>query len=332
MPYAGHWKTICPQLRRTLLSEICMDLNLELHPAHLSLWKTITPLLLENRIPQSLLWLGQAHAHKTLFVRKFVAAALCTKKEKDIQPCGECQSCCLLAQDVHPDVLYLKPDGQEKGIKAEQIRGLQTEIFQTPKCATQRFIIIESADRLNVYAANALLKILEEPPIHCVFILLAEQSSSLLPTILSRCQRFVFAGPSLPNYLALASYYDPASSRFVLMQQQEAILESLCDLIEDKISVCSLAAQWATHSLEDVLWVLYLLTSQAIVSSLVKAEMSREDALWMRFCKLANPVLLFFQLDKINVLVRKITHNINMNSTLALEHLLLGYVRKMDGR
>lgn len=302
----------------------------ELPSEHRSLWNSLMPLLLADRIPQSMLFLGQTHTQKSLFVRHFVAAALCQKR--GVSPCGQCHSC-LLNEETHPDVMYLKPEGQDKGIKAEQIRGLQQEIYQTPKCSSQRFIIIEPADRLNNFAANALLKMIEEPPSHTVFILLAEQTSSLLPTILSRCQRFNFPSPTLPHYLDLGAYYEENSPRFTLMQQQEAIIEALCDVLEEKISVCGLAAQWATYPLEDLLWALYLLNAEAIATALgTTPTHPKSRGLLHRFCTLTTPMLLFSQLDKINVLLRKITHNINMNTSLALEDFLLGYLRMTNGR
>jgi DNA polymerase-3 subunit delta' len=301
---------------------------IDLIAAHQSLWNTLKPMLAEKRIPQALLLVGPTHTLKLQFVNRFVRAVLCQKNQ--IEPCESCSSCHLLAQGHHPDVMLVRPEGQDKGIKIDQIRGLQLEIFQTPKCGKHRFVVIEPVDRLNVFAANALLKILEEPPSHCVFILLAEQISSLLPTILSRCQRYIFESSPITDYKSLGDYYDGNSSRHTLLQQHELILTKLCELAEEKMSPCTLAAEWAGFPAEDVLWLLYLLTAQALQISLKLNPVHSWGVSLQRWSSLLNTVVLFRQLDKINVLVRKITHNINMNSTLALEDLLLGYTRNAN--
>lgn len=299
--------------------------TIELLPTQASLWDYLQPMLLENRIPQALLFVGPAHSQKLQFVNRFIAAYIC--QENDTAPCGCCKACHLLLQGTHPDICYIGQEANEKGIKIDHIRNLQLDAYQTPKHAQKRFQIIDPADKLNLNAANALLKILEEPPLHTVFILLAEQVSSILPTILSRCQRYYLKTPPVADYLLLGEQYGENTPRRELFTQSPLLISKLCDLIEKKISPCSLAVEWGKYSLEDLLWLLYLLTAQALHYSLLN---TRANFPWTEplkcFSALIPPFFLCKQLDKIDTLTRKINHNINMNTTLAIEDLLLGYL------
>ena len=85
----------------------------------------------------------------------------------------------------HPDVFELYP---EKSIKIHQVKELITFAHKKPYLASYKFILIHDAEKLTLEAANALLKILEEPPRHTHFFLSTEHQTAILPTILSRCE------------------------------------------------------------------------------------------------------------------------------------------------
>src|SRR3990170_6472976 len=85
----------------------------------------------------------------------------------------------------HPDVLELYP---ERSIKIQQVKELITFAHKKPYLASYKFILIHDAEKLTLEAANALLKILEEPPLHTHFFLSTEHQTAILPTILSRCE------------------------------------------------------------------------------------------------------------------------------------------------
>ncbi len=326
---------------------------LELLEAHAPLWEKMHQLLQKNRFPHSLLFVGPRHENITQFVNRLIAVLICENKS----PCEQCRACHLLIQGIHPDIHYIRPEGTSSAIKVEQVRELQQNIYQTPQCGARRFIVIDPADKMNISAANALLKILEEPPSHTIFILIAEQLSSIPATILSRCQKYNFhslgsvdnhaithATPTCSGlseasmdpaykprdvgvgYLMIGERYALGSSRAELFQQSAAIMTELCALIEEKSSPCTIAAKWSEYGFDDLLWLLYLLTAQAIHQQLIKAPKGAEPL--MHFSRLTSPVTLLNQLEQINAIMRKINHNINMNQTLTLEHLLLGYIGK----
>ncbi|MGX9459658.1 DNA polymerase III subunit delta' [Shewanella sp. A14] len=108
--------------------------------------------------------------------------------------CGQCKSCLLLAAGNHPDLYVIEPDGNQ--IKVDQIRQLCQALTQTAQQHGARVAIILNAERLNLAAANALLKTLEEPGDDVVLILQTNTSAQLLATITSRCQMLNFVLPT----------------------------------------------------------------------------------------------------------------------------------------
>lgn len=297
---------------------------------HASVWVTLQQMIDKNRMPHALLFNGPRHAGVLQFVHRLMAILVCQNLEQ--APCGKCKPCHLLMQGMHPDIQYVRQETPTSPIKIEQIRMLQESIYQTPQCGTRSIIVIEPADRLNRAAANALLKILEEPPAHTLFILIVEQISSLPATIMSRCQQYSFTPPELfepvnqVDYLTIGKFYAEASERAELFKQCQPIIEDLCELLDKKISPCSLASRWSNYALGDLLWFLYLLTAQAIRYQLLDCHTEQPWAETLRrFANRIEPVDLFQQLDQINALMNTVLRNITLNQTLAIETLLMGY-------
>jgi DNA polymerase-3 subunit delta' len=119
-------------------------------------------------------------------------------------PCGACRACRLIAEDQHPDVVFMvpgdilcRPGGEashashadSRDIRICQVRGAIEVAAKYPFEARYRVIVIDPAERITVPAANAMLKTLEEPPEHSVFVLLSAAPEQLLETIVSRCRR-----------------------------------------------------------------------------------------------------------------------------------------------
>ena len=108
--------------------------------------------------------------------------------------CDACLSCRKIDHDTHTDVHWARPESKSRIVTVEQTRELMREIQLKPTEAEYKVAIIAGADRLNVQAANAFLKTLEEPPGKSVLILLSTEPQRILETILSRCLRLNFFG------------------------------------------------------------------------------------------------------------------------------------------
>ncbi len=143
-----------------------------------------------DHIGHAYLITGAERIGKTTLARTFAQALNC-QAEPDQRPCGECRSCYLTANDLHPDVRLVEPQVSGRGkltIKIEQIRELQQELNLLPYEARKRIAILKRFDTANINAANAFLKTLEEPPDKVMLILTANDADTLLPTIASRCR------------------------------------------------------------------------------------------------------------------------------------------------
>ena len=106
--------------------------------------------------------------------------------------CDACPTCRKIDHDTHPDLHWARPESKSRIITVEQMRELMREIQLRPTEAGYKVAVIAAADRLNVQAASAFLKTLEEPPAKSVLILLSTEPQRILETILSRCLRLNF--------------------------------------------------------------------------------------------------------------------------------------------
>ncbi|MBJ7539975.1 DNA polymerase III subunit delta' [Marinomonas transparens] len=115
--------------------------------------------------------------------REMVKDLICESDQASA--CGHCHSCQLMSADTHPDFRVL--DGEESSIKVDQVRLLVRQMSQKPQVGQNKVVLITHAQAMNINAANAVLKALEEPSERTYFVLTSSQSTSLLPTIRSRC-------------------------------------------------------------------------------------------------------------------------------------------------
>lgn len=287
-------------------------------------WNTLHTAFLRKKLAHALFFVGPLHCDLNQFVLRLAQLILCHNKHN--APCCNCADCHMVHRREHPDIEWILPEKSGSVIKIDQIRQLQLSAYLTPQRSESRIIVIEAADRMNNASANALLKILEEPAQHTRFILIAEQLSTVLPTILSRCQlmKFSVAEDNVSNILVqLGKHYPKDSARGLIIQQAEFILDGLIALLEKKQHPCTLAALWTQFELSTLLWFLYLVYSQLqhmYISPLPIEGLACAQLEKLKF--LLSPLLIFSQLDEINNISRKLSHNINVNQLLVLEHLL----------
>ncbi len=142
-----------------------------------------------DQIPHAYLFVGPEGVGKATVARALALALHCRKGRDDA--CGECSACMKVLHGNHPDALEIVPEGAQ--IRIDQVRELRHRMVHRPVESNMRTVIIDEAHKMNPQAANALLKILEEPPEGNLLMLISSSTSALLPTVVSRCQVLTFS-------------------------------------------------------------------------------------------------------------------------------------------
>ena len=148
---------------------------------------------------------GMAFAHR-------VAQLLLCEGAADAAPCGRCRHCVRIAAGTHPDVTAVTPIEDSKQIRVEQVREVLGELSLTSYEGRASVRLFAPAEAINVQAANALLKTLEEPRRDAYLLLVAAQPSLLPATVRSRCLRLRVAAPSYDAALAWLQAMQPSSA------------------------------------------------------------------------------------------------------------------------
>ncbi|MBU4350993.1 DNA polymerase III subunit gamma/tau [Candidatus Parcubacteria bacterium] len=152
--------------------------------------KTLTNALASDILSQGYLFSGPRGSGKTTIARLFAKSLNCTDRAKGkFEPCDKCSSCLEINDSRSIDLIEIDA-ASHRGI--DEIRELKEGIKFAPAKSKYKVFIIDESHQLTKEASNALLKTLEEPPSHAVFILATTEIHKMIPTIISRCQRFDF--------------------------------------------------------------------------------------------------------------------------------------------
>ena len=144
-----------------------------------------------NRLAQAYVVTAPPRGVGDVLTMRILSLLFCSEEG---EPCGQCRGCISAQDRTHPDVHWIEPQKKSRIISVEQMRDIQTKIFSTSFSGGWKVCILVGADCLRAAAANAFLKTLEEPPKKTLFLLLTDSPQSLLPTIISRCQRIAVTG------------------------------------------------------------------------------------------------------------------------------------------
>ncbi|MCB1886956.1 MAG: DNA polymerase III subunit delta' [Rhodocyclaceae bacterium] len=170
-------------------------------------WGDLTARL--ERLPHGILLSGPVGVGKRLLAEALAARLLCTDAKDGAPACGSCTGCRLRLAGTHPDLHVVVPEAdmpeetapaRKSGkpstqILIEQIRALQSSLELTAHMGGRRVVVIDPADAMNPFTANALLKLLEEPPRATHLLLVTSAPRRLLPTLRSRCQAWAIPQP-----------------------------------------------------------------------------------------------------------------------------------------
>jgi len=194
--------------------------------------KLLQAAISSNRLAHAYLFHGENRIGKRLLAVRVAQALLCDVVSNPADGCGACRSCVQIESRTHPDFNVIHPDPEQTTlqIKIEQIRDLEQQIIYRPLIGDRKICVIDDADRMTIGAANALLKTLEEPPDHSLFLLVSSRAFALPATIRSRCQTLRFAAPAqtqIEAALILRRNLPPADARFLAILSEGRIGEAL---------------------------------------------------------------------------------------------------------
>ncbi|MBR2546377.1 MAG: DNA polymerase III subunit gamma/tau, partial [Erysipelotrichaceae bacterium] len=148
---------------------------------------TLQNAIKNNKLAHAYLFCGPRGTGKTSIAKLLAKTINCTSEVS--RPCGVCANCIDIQESTHPDVIELDA-ATNNGV--DEVRELIDKVKYAPMQGKYKVYIIDEVHMMTASAFNALLKTLEEPPEYCIFILATTEPHKVLPTIVSRCQRFDF--------------------------------------------------------------------------------------------------------------------------------------------
>ncbi|MCK4835467.1 MAG: hypothetical protein KAT17_02465 [Candidatus Aminicenantes bacterium] len=216
---------------------------------------------LKNKIfPYSIIFSGPVSASINTFAQAFAKALNCTGQANDF--CDHCENCEGINRGIFPDVMSLSPEG--KFYKKEQIIFLIGENFKRPLRGDKKIYILNDAHKMNENSANAFLKVLEEPALSSIFVLLTHNLNGLLPTIKSRCQILKFTPPFQAeiNTFLIKNGYPEDKARLIshlsLGANDPFLAKNLNQYLQKRSDALSVMVKLITkREVEDVLLDLY---------------------------------------------------------------------------
>ncbi|CAN5384640.1 DNA polymerase III subunit delta' [soil metagenome] len=308
-------------------------------------WQRLLTLRESKQLPPALLFKGPKGIGKLLLAKTFAQLLLC------LQPvatgaCFQCKSCQLIQANTHPDYQLLQPSNEQPLIKIDQIRDIIDFCNLSKQISPYKVIIIETAEAMNVAAANAFLKTLEEPSANTCILLLSHQASLLPATIRSRCQ---FINLALPQKLQAMSWLqsriiNSQSARLLLLlagtapllaleyasnseylSQYENFVTSLINIALNKQDPIAAVTVWSKHNPVTLLhWMNILLLDLVRINTGLPKESLFNIAMVVEIRHLADKTdvfTLFQLLDNLNQTTQYLQQKINLNIVLLLENL-----------
>ncbi|MGE3920255.1 MAG: DNA polymerase III subunit delta' [Gammaproteobacteria bacterium] len=300
-------------------------------------WFNVQQQIQQNRLPHALLLTGNLGMGQFDFALLLAQQLLCEKQTA----CGQCTTCLLFLANTHPDIQIIEAEEESSIIKIDQVRTLINFMNQTSVQAGYKIVIIHPACQMNLAASNALLKVLEEPPLNQnLIMLITEQASRLLPTIKSRCQTLSFLSDErqlADQWLKEQSSEQNADSivlelaEFAPLQvlkylkedkakQVEMLIQHFIDLGLKNTDPVSIATFYKEYELPEILHLLYFL-----ITYLIRYKLNiQDDLLYDKLGPLASKLTiekLFSLQDFVIQTNSELSRKINLNGQLVLEKI-----------
>ena len=245
---------------------------LQIYPWQLQSWENLLATYRAGRMEGGYLFKGPKESGKLLFALSFSTWLLCRKPGEEVA-CGSCKSCSLVQAGSHPDLLLIEPESNSQVIKVEQVRKIQKFTRTTSQYGGMRIVIIAQAELMNINAANALLKNLEEPGTETLLFLLSSHPSAISQTVQSRCRSLLFHMPEkrqalewltdkvdsdcdVETILALSAGNPLLGLKMYksgVMKTYQSLIEGAQALYKGKLTPVALAKEWEKKDVQQVL-------------------------------------------------------------------------------
>lgn len=313
------------------------------------IWQEYYGLVCDDRLPHAFLLAGQEGIGLESLSLAMGQYLLCNSPLKGIA-CGKCKGCQLLSAGTHPDLFVVRPEEKAKQIKVDQIRSVASFVAKTAQQGGFKVVILEPTEAMNLNAANALLKSLEEPAGKTVFFLLSFHVSRVLPTIRSRCAKYLLKPPKEEQALEWLSSVGLDDAESILFEAMNAPLlakewhengtaEKRIDIISDLVKIAdkaleplAFANKWGKEEPISVISPMMRCLEVVLANKLARRAFPTYYRDVEKALSHSSSSILFRLLDQLKGKKSQILFSPNLNGMLFVEELALDWAAVVTKR